>query len=108
MSLKKNNLRNQKINNKRTNIGKTLLWLLLSVFVVANVYLSIDSATSGAEMSYLEDRERSLYEEKNSLSEQLLKTASLKQVEYQAAELGFNKSSSVVYLNTEESVAKLP
>ncbi len=100
MSSKKNNTRKRNVNN--------LLWLFLSIFVVANVYLSIDSAANGAEISYLEGQERRINDEKNFLSEQLLKTASLKQAEQRANELGFAKPASIVYLNGEESVAKLP
>lgn len=93
-------MRNQKI--------KYLLWFVLSVLVVANVYLSIESATSGAEIVYQEVQEKILSEEGNSLSEGLLKIASLKQVEGQAVDLGFGKPASILYLNDEESVAKLP
>ncbi len=93
-------MRNQKI--------KYLLWFVLSVLVVANVYLSIESATSGAEIVYQEVQEKILSEEGNSLSEGLLKIASLKQVEGQAVDLGFGKPANILYLNDEESVAKLP
>lgn len=95
-------------NNKNRSFGKSLLWIFLSLLVVANVFLSIDSATSGAEISYLEEQERRLADENNYNSEQLFKSVSLKQVEQQAVGLGFDKPASVVYLNGEESVAKLP
>lgn len=105
MLLKKNNMRKV---NKNRNFSKSLLWIFLSLLVVANVYLSIDSATSGAEISYLEGQERRINDDKNFLSEQLSRTASLKQIKHRAVELGFDKPASIVYLNGEESVAKLP
>lgn len=98
MSLRKNNMKKQ-----------NLLWLFLSLLlVVANVYLGINYATSGVEISHLEGQEKSINNEKSSLSEQLLRMASLKQVEYKAVEMGFGKPTSILYLNAEESVAKLP
>lgn len=87
---------------------QNLLWLFLSILVIANVYLCVESATSGAEIAYQENQEKILSEEGNSLSEGLLKMASLKQVEEQALNLGFGKPASIIYLNGEESVAKLP
>lgn len=101
-------MRKQKINNKKTFMGKYILWFFLSALVVANVYLCVESATSGAEIAYRENQEKTLSEESNSLSEGLLKMASLKQVEGQALSLGFGKPTSILYLNGEESVAKLP
>lgn len=97
MSLRKNNMKKQ-----------NLLWVFLSLLVTANVYLGINYATSGVEISHLEDQEKSMNDEKSSLSEQLLRSASLKQVEYKAVEMGFGKPTSILYLNGEESVAKLP
>jgi len=99
MSLRKNNMKKQNI----------LPWLFLSLLlVIANVYLCINYATSGAVISHLESREISINDEKSFLSEQLLRTASLKQIDYKAIELGFSKPANILYLNGEEGVAKLP
>jgi len=98
MSLKKNNMKKQNV----------LPWVFLSLLVIANVYLYINFAAGGAAISQLESRELSINDEKNYLSEQLLRTASLKQIENKAVEYGFGKPANILYLNGEESVAKLP
>ena len=95
-------------NKKRIKLGRNLPWLILSFLVIANVYLCINYATSGAVISHLERQETSIDDEKSYLSEQLLITASLKQIESKAEEMGFSKPANILYLNSEESVAKLP
>ena len=101
-------MKKQKENKRRINLGRNLPWLFLSILVIANVYLCINYATSGAVISHLEGQEASVNDEKSFLSEQLLRTASLKQIENKAIELGFSKPANILYLNGEESVAKLP
>jgi cell division protein FtsL len=84
------------------------VWLLLVIFVIANVYFTVEFATSGAEIAGLEKKEAELTEESNSLSEELLKTTSLNDIAQKAGEMGFAKPTRIVYLNGEEPVAKLP
>jgi cell division protein FtsL len=91
-----------------TKFKKIFIWLFIAVFVIANVYFTVEFATSGAEIAALEKKETELAQENNSFSEDLLKSASLNEVAQKANELGFAKPVKIVYLNGKEPVAKLP
>lgn len=84
------------------------LWALIAVFVMANVYFTVELATSGAEIANLEKKEVELSQENNLLREQLSKTTSLNEIAQKADEMGFAKPARIVYLSGEEPVAKLP
>lgn len=98
----------QKNKNKILNLKRYFVWTVLGVLVIANVYFTVEFATSGAEIANLEKKEAELIKESNFLSEELLKTTSLNDIAQKAGEFGFTKPTRIVYLNGEEPVAKLP
>lgn len=84
------------------------LWLILFLLVIFNVYTTIETATSGAQIVNLEKREQALANEKRLSSEEITKKSSLSSVEQKAQEMGYQKPQNIVYVSQKEVVAKLP
>ena len=76
-------------------------------FVIATVFMTIQTATSGAKLSYLEKEEERLLQERREINEKLLKAGSLSAVSEKAQDMGFAKATNVLYIN-QENIAKLP
>jgi hypothetical protein len=106
---------------KKTSRGKTVkkasilgfkipLYMLpvLVVFGILTVYLTIEAATSGAKLADLERKAIELSAENQKLSNQLVRSSSLKDLGEKAEDMGFSKPSEVVYISEKEAVAKLP
>jgi len=85
-----------------------ILYFVLFVFLVFGVFLTIQTATSGAEIAKLENEEERLKEQNQTYKEDILNKSSLKITGEKAGELGFIKPPRIVYLTEEETVAKLP
>jgi hypothetical protein len=85
-----------------------LLFGGLAVLTAGFVYLTVETATSGAVLSDLERKETLLTEENRELSETIAKASSLNILETKTTELGYNKPSNILYITGKEEVAKLP
>lgn len=96
---------------KRTKgkIKKTTILLpVLAVFALVVVFLTIETATSGAQLAQLEQEEAVLTKQNRELSDQLVKASSLTSLGEEAEVLGFKKPSQIIYITEKEAVAKLP
>lgn len=89
-------------------LKKYVLFFILFAFLVFGVFLTIQTATSGAEIAKLESEEERLKEQNQTYKEDILDKSSLKITGEKAGELGFIKPLQIVYLTEEETVAKLP
>lgn len=72
------------------------------------VFLTVETATSGAVLAKMESREASLMRENSDLKDAVVRASSLNDVEKKSQELGFVKPSKILYINGSEEVAKLP
>lgn len=73
---------------------------VILVLVLVNVFVSNTLSTKGLTLSKLDDKIK-LYKKENSvLKEQYLSLSSFQNIASKAAERGFVKQKSVVYLNT--------
>ena len=94
---------------KKREIKKTTVLLpILVVLASVVVFLTIETATSGARLAQLEQEEAALLKRNQELAEQLVKTTSLTNLAEEAEVLGFRKPSQVIYISEKEIVAKLP
>jgi len=94
--------------DKKFNL-KPVIVVVMAVALVSSVILSIELATSGAEISKLEGQEADLISQNNDLTQKIVKGSSLSGVEEKSQELGYSKPSKIIYLNsTEAQMAKLP
>lgn len=93
---------------KNIDIKKILIWSLGVILVGLTVYVTIESSTSGAELSNMEKIEAKLTQENDDLSNELVGNSSLNTLESKASELGFAKPTKILYIGEEQKVAKLP
>lgn len=104
---KKNNKKLRHVELGYINFPVYLIPLVI-VTTVTIVYMTIQTATSGAKLSNMEDKEIKLRQQNNRLYDELVMQSSLSKIANQAEDLGFQKPEMVVYTNVDEAVAKLP
>ena len=93
--------------NKKT-FKPTLFWILGIAFMACFVFLTVETATSGAVLAKAESREATLLQENSDLKDAVVRASSLNDVEKKSLEMGFVKPSKILYINGSEEVAKLP
>ena len=72
------------------------------------VFLTVETATSGAVLAKLENQEAGLLQENSDLKDAVVRASSLNGVEKKSVELGFVKPSKILYISSIEEVANLP
>jgi len=93
---------------KRKIKNTTILLPILAVLAFVVVFLTIEAATSGAQVVQFEQEEAVLTKQNRELSDQLVKASSLITLGEEAEILGFKKPSQIIYITEKEIVAKLP
>lgn len=89
--------------------GKTLVLIVVLALLAGKVFLAIDSATNGAEIAVLQEKEEKIQLEKKELTAKLVEFSSLNGLGEKASEMGFSKPQKVVYVDKGEGFAiKLP
>jgi cell division protein FtsB len=92
----------------KIKIGKKqVVWLLLFIFVSFQVFLTVQTSSSGALLIELEQKQIEFEDENKKLNEELVKHTSLSTTEEKAEELGFVKPQETVFIADEESVSLL-
>ena len=105
-------IRQNKIKKSETSathnvVNKTVLMLILSVFLVAGTILYVvESSSLGSRLAKVEKKESELRQENRDLSDQLVNFDSLTNIAAKQDELSFIKPSKVIYMKAEENVAK--
>ncbi len=103
-SRQNNNLKVKKVGNFKSY----LLLGICAILAISSIFMTIETATVGIEMSKIEKTETELANQKRNLEEALVKSLSLSDLQEKGAELGFVKAESLVYVTGVASVAKLP
>jgi hypothetical protein len=93
---------------KVKKIKNAVLVATVAVLAVSSVFLTIESATTGLEVSKLEKNEADLINQKRDLEETLVKSLSIADLQQKSNELGFVKPANLVYVTDLKPVAKLP
>lgn len=101
-------IQNKKDEHKKIGFTKYLLAGILIVLVVSSIFMTVETATSGVEMTGLQKEEAELASQKRSLEDSLVKSLSVSTLQTQSQNLGFVKPVSLVYVAPAEAVAKLP
>jgi len=79
------------------------------VLAVSSIFLTIETATTGVEISRLEKTGSTLTDQKQVLDGSLVKTLSIAQLQEKGVELGFVKPENLIYVAEVVPVAvKLP
>ena len=98
-----------KILNRKTFTDKSFyVWFLLVLFVIANIYFTIQASSIGAELNILEEKEQARIEENKDLSSTIIELNSLKNIGEKSDELGFVKPETIIYIAGDTVVAKAP
>lgn len=99
----------QNKNGKKLNLKKYILFIAVGVMAISSVFMTVEAATSGAEVGELRHKESQLLLEKRSLEETLVKSLSMNQLQVKGNELGFAAPGAMVYASGSlETMAKLP
>jgi hypothetical protein len=101
--------RNHLIKNKIISSFKKNLFLgsLVLTFLVLNIFLSLQTVSSGSKLSGLETKEKDLVTKNRQLNSELVEATSLTQVQRNSQQLGFVKPLSLVYLRDTGSFASV-
>jgi hypothetical protein len=104
--------RKRKINPKKTQSAprnrKILIWFAVALFVILQVFFTIQTATSGAQLAALEMEEEKLLKENRLLAGKLVASTSLVDIQENTEELEFSKPENLLYVDIGEFVAKAP
>lgn len=98
-------------NIKRSKSGATkyILFIVAGVLAVSSIFMTVETTTSGLEVSELRQKQTELSQEKRSLENTLVRSLSLTDLQEKSGELGFTKPQTLVFVSDEkEAVAKLP
>ncbi len=90
----------QKINYK-------LIWIVNLILLVGVVFLGIEQASRGVEISNLEDKLENSVIAKRELSENIFEKGEGTKNSEDVIKLGFAKPSKVLYFNSIDSVASM-
>lgn len=85
-----------------------ILGIICGVLAVVSIFLTIEVAASGVEISNLEKTETALGDQKRSLEESLVKNLSTSLLTEKSLEMGFVKPANLVYVSEVPPVANLP
>lgn len=90
-------------------LRKYILFTAAGILAVSSIFMTVESATSGVEVSSLRQKELELSMEKRNLETVLVKSLSISDLEQKGSEMGYTKPSQMVYVSGEgEAMAKLP
>ena len=96
---------------KKVNL-KSLRVIILTgvcgILAISSIFLTIESATTGAEISTLQKTESQLLTQQQDLQQALVQNLSVNSVQEKSAELGFTKINTLVYISGGVPVARLP
>ncbi len=105
-----NIVKSTKATNKFTlkSAKNYVLITVCGILVATSVFLTIETATSGAEVANLDKTTAELTNQKRVLEESLVKGISMSQLQEKSVELGFVKPENLVYVSGVAPVANLP
>lgn len=92
----------------KKNIKKYVLGSVAAVLAVSSILMTVETATSGMEVSSLQNKEKVLAGEKRNLEDMLAKSLSVNGLTEKSGEMGYIEPSVMVYVSKTQTVAKLP
>lgn len=108
-------MRRTKIENKNTarfNLKSLRMYILAGVcgiLAVLSIFMTIESATSGAEVADLQKKEAGLLSQQQDLQQNLVENLSVNSLQEKSTEMGFTKINNLVYVaNAENVVGSIP
>lgn len=87
---------------------KKLIWGVNAVIFAAVVFFGIEQASLGTTVSSLEGKVEDEIIKRQQVSESIYALSTSENIEEKAQTLGFVKPDNIIYLKSDEVVAKLP
>ena len=81
---------------------------ICGTMAVASIFMTIGSATNGAEVASLQKKQAELLAKQQELQQSLVTALSVNNLTGQSASMGFVKVNNLVYVAESQPVAKLP
>jgi len=107
--MRRRNLTKQAKTINKEGVVRYILFGTLAVLAVTSIFMTVETATSGVEISNLRQKESELAMEKRNLEGILVKSLSVNNLEESSGQLGYIKPSVMVYVQeSQEAMAKLP
>ena len=78
------------------------------ILAVISIFMTIQSAATGAEVADLQKKESVLIGQERDLQEALVQSLSVNSLQIKSAEMGFTKINNLVYVADGIPVARLP
>jgi len=78
---------------------------LCGILAVFSIFMTIETATSGAEIASFQKKEALLMGQQQDLQENLVENLSVSSLREKSVEMGFTKVSSLVYVANAEDVS---
>jgi hypothetical protein len=105
--------RNKTVNKTKINFNLKsfkvyFLGGICAVLAVLSIFMTIESATSGTEVSEIQKKEALLMTQQQDLQEALVESLSVNSLQEKSNELGFAKINNLVYVAESVPVARLP
>ena len=92
-----------------SSFTKYLLFVVGGLLAVSSVFMTVETATSGVEVSSLREKEAQLSMEKRNLEATLVESLSVNELGEKSSELGFGKPVTMIYVaDSQEVAARLP
>ena len=89
-------------------IKKYILIGICAILAISSVFMTVETATSGVEVSSLRSEEAELLSQKRELEDSLIKNLSVSGLQQKSGEMGYEKPSVLVYVAEAKPVANLP
>lgn len=105
------NIKNTKIKKSEFIDPRFKRYILIGVcgvLAVSSIFMTVETTTSGVEVSNLQKQEVQLSDQNRYLEDTLVKTLSINELEQKSGEMGFVKPETLVYVAPSQPVAKLP
>jgi hypothetical protein len=93
---------------KNKNFKKYILFGVGGILAISSIFMTVENATSGAEVTSLRNKQVMLANQKRELEDTLIKNISVSGLEVKSGEMGYIKPSILVYVSTSQPVAQLP
>jgi hypothetical protein len=97
--------------NKVRNFKTYILFAICGLMTIGTVFMTIESATNGAEIASMQKKEADLMDKQQQLQQSLVETLSVNSLQEQSSGLGFTKIGNLVYvagIEGEQTAARLP
>ncbi len=78
------------------------------ILAILSIFMTIETATSGAEISDLQKREAQLANQKQNIEANLVESLSVNSLQEKSVEMGFTEVNNLVYVSGGIPVARLP